>query len=640
MMWHMILTAMKRRNASRITILLISVPALALSGCAAAGPPISIDRGGGEAVSVSAVDQEDFVEALGAGDVNAQQDAAYYYLIDPPLPSSTENAAVLISTSVLPADSRLQLLNREGTEVDSLRLPAVPAALETGRREHVLHPGDEAGIRGVTIIPPPGWEPPETSERDEPVASLSVSPRFFGAALTADSVRLGAGSAFSVTRGASLEWTVELPAGRMGSGATGDAVAAEGRLEIDYVTDGDAGAPSAGAGTAALERWVTLDLAGPAAADAATGGSGDTTGGRAAVSYRARLTAGSGTIAIPGPSLGFVPAVVRVSSVDSGVALRRVQWHETTARSLSSRPGAADRGGEADRAGPGRADIKAPIPADLATILSSYPRSAWRRDAFEVFSWSAYPDILVFDTADYATQARLFRRLAFFVEKRGFRGRLLSDEELSGRHGWNAHNYRPQGLAEFFTQAESEAVALNAEEELLRELLLANGVIRRAADGYAPGTGGILSISQSSYPLLRELLITHEAYHGVFYEEEAFRDGVTEIWTGLSEAERSYWRGLLSYMTYDPADEYLMINEFQAYLMQQPLDRVRGYLRGVLAPRFANARPARRQEIERFLAEHPDSFVRAARAVEELLSVFSPLAPGDVLLLRPADGEA
>ena len=216
----------------------------------------------------------------------------------------------------------------------------------------------------------------------------------------------------------------------------------------------------------------------------------------------------------------------------------------------------------------------------------------------------------------------------------------MSDEELAGRHGWNAHNYRPEGLSAFFTQAEAEAMGLNAEEELLREVLLANGVILRDAEGYAPGKGGILSISQSSYPLLRELLITHEAYHGVFYEEEGFRDGVTEIWNGLSEAERSYWRGLLAYMTYDPADEYLMINEFQAYLMQQPTERVRGYLRGVLAPRFAGARPARGQEIERFLAEHPDSFIRAARAVEELLSVYSPLAPGDVLLLRPADGEA
>ncbi len=626
MIRHMILAAMKRRNASRISILLVAVPALALSGCAAAGPPISVDRGDGEAVSVSAVDQKDFVEALGAGDGDAEQEPVYRYLIDPALSSGTENTAVLVSTSVLPAGSRLQLLNREGTEVDSLRLPAVPAAMETGRREHVLHPSDAAGIRGVTIIPPPDWEPPETAASDAPVASLSVSARFFGAVLTADAVRLGAGSALSVTRGSSLEWTVELPAGRMVSRASGDDATAHGRLEIDYVTDveGDAAiddgadAPTDGA----PERWVTLDLARPATGDAATGNA-TSTDRRTSVSYRARLSAGSGTIAIPGPALGFVPAVVTVSSVDSGVAVRRVQWHETTART-----------------DPRRADINAPIPADLATILSSYPRSAWRRDEFEVFSWSAYPDILVFDTADYGTQARLFRRLAFFVEKRGFRGRLLSDEELSGRHGWNAHNYRPEGLATFFTQAEAEAFGLNAEEELLRELLLANGVIRRATDGYAPGKGGILSISQSSYPLLRELLITHEAYHGVFYEEEGFRDGVREIWNGLSEAERTYWRGLLSYMTYDPADEYLMINEFQAYLMQQPLDRVRGHLRGVLAPRFANARPAQRQEIERFLAEHPDTFIRAARAVEELLGAFSPLGPGDVLLLRPADGEA
>ena len=247
----------------------------------------------------------------------------------------------------------------------------------------------------------------------------------------------------------------------------------------------------------------------------------------------------------------------------------------------------------------------------------------------------------MFDTADYETQARLFKRLAFFVEKRGFRGRMLSDAELAGRHGWNAHNYRPEGLSSFFTQAEAHAVELNAEEDLLRELLLANGVIRRSADdGYAPGKGGVLAISQSSYPLLRELLITHEAFHGVFYEDEAFRDGVREIWNGLSQAERSYWRDLLSYMTYDPADEYLMINEFQAYLMQQPLERVRGYLRGVLAPRFARARPAQRGRIERFLSEHPDTFIRAARAVEQLLSRSSPLSPGDVLLLRPADGEA
>jgi hypothetical protein len=284
--------------------------------------------------------------------------------------------------------------------------------------------------------------------------------------------------------------------------------------------------------------------------------------------------------------------------------------------------------------------VAAPIPADLATILSGYPRSAWRREDFEVFSWAAYPRLLIFDTADYATQARLFRRLAFFVEKRGFRGRLLSNAELASRHGWNAHNYRPEGLAPFFTEAERQGFALNAEEQLLRDILLANGIIRRVDGGYAPGEGGILSISQASYPLLRELLITHEAFHGIFYEEEAFRDGVREVWDGLSDAERSYWRGLLGYMTYDPADEYLMVNEFQAYLLQQPLDRARGYLRGVLAPRYARARPNRRAEIERFLSAYPDTFLRSARAVEQVLRRLTPLEAGDVLLLLPADGEA
>jgi hypothetical protein len=226
------------------------------------------------------------------------------------------------------------------------------------------------------------------------------------------------------------------------------------------------------------------------------------------------------------------------------------------------------------------------------------------------------------------------------VEKRGFRGRLLRDAELAGRHGWNAHNYRPEGLAPFFTEAERQGLALNEEEQTLREILLANGIIRRVEDGYAPGDGGVLSISQSSYPLLRELLITHEAFHGVFYEENAFRDGVQEVWQGLNDAERDYWRGLLGYMTYDPTDEYLMVNEFQAYLMQQTLDRVRGYLRGVLAPRYARARPNRRAEIERFLSEYPETFLRSAQAVEQILRSVSPLEAGEVLLLLPADGEA
>lgn len=635
MTWLLIQPATSSRRAFRPVAVCAVALALALSGCAPAGPPLSLDRGDGEEVRVAAVDRDDFVETFGEaradeavesdeadgadGADEADEATTYYYLFDPPVVVGEAGDALLVATSALPAGSHLRLFDRDGTVTASVRRTDVPAALSRERREHVLHPGDGDRIHGMIVDVPPGREPPESAGGDTPVASLSSTTRLFGAVLTGDALRLGAGTRLSASSDSALEWTVELPTADGAAATTTE----EGRLEIDYVVDSDVAADADAATSAARRRVAraTIDVAGQS-----TGRETDAeTASQTAVSYRARLGEGSGTIAIPAPALGFVPAVVTVRSGNEAVAVRRVQWHESTAR----------RAGTADGA-----DINAPIPADLATILSDYPQSAWRRDEFEVFSWTAYPRILVFDTADYETQSRLFKRLAFFVEKRGFRGRLLSDEELSGRHGWNAHNYRPEGLSAFFAQAEADGVRLTAEEELLREVLLANGVIHETAEGYEPGDGGVLSLSQSSYPELRELLITHEAYHGLFYEEAAFRDGVTEIWNGLSEAERSYWRSLLAYMTYDPADEYLMINEFQAYLMQQPLDRVRGYLRGVLAPRFANARPSQREEIERFLAEHPETFIRAARAVEELLSGFSPLAPGDVLLLRPADGGA
>ena len=86
----------------------------------------------------------------------------------------------------------------------------------------------------------------------------------------------------------------------------------------------------------------------------------------------------------------------------------------------------------------GAGEPPAAVPADLGTILR-LDRTHWRRNDFELYEWSvpggAEAPVLVFDTADYATQARLFRRLAFFVEKRGFRGQLLGDDELAGRRG-------------------------------------------------------------------------------------------------------------------------------------------------------------------------------------------------------------
>jgi hypothetical protein len=278
----------------------------------------------------------------------------------------------------------------------------------------------------------------------------------------------------------------------------------------------------------------------------------------------------------------------------------------------------------------------APLDADLGTILR-YPRDAWREPAYELFRWSLYPDVLVFDTRDYEVQARFFKRLAFFVEKEGFRGQLLTDAELAGRHGYNAHNYNGEGLAAFFTAAQAAGFALTEEEELLRGIVLREGIIVRSGDGYAAGRGGLLSISQESWSIagLRELLVTHEAYHGVFYSDQEYVDGVAEIWNGLSEPERRFWALLLDGMQYDVTDTYLVVNEFQAYLLQQSVANARWYFEVRSADRLRRWKPGEAAWVDNFLVEYRGALPEQVRGVNALLFAESGLVAGDVTCLMP-----
>jgi len=90
---------------------------------------------------------------------------------------------------------------------------------------------------------------------------------------------------------------------------------------------------------------------------------------------------------------------------------------------------------------------------------------------------------LILETADYQVQDRLLKRLAFFLEKSGFRGRVASDAEIADIHGWNAHDYRAEDLARFFNDAlqkekEKNEEILTPEERELEALLAAEGIIR------------------------------------------------------------------------------------------------------------------------------------------------------------------
>lgn len=218
-------------------------------------------------------------------------------------------------------------------------------------------------------------------------------------------------------------------------------------------------------------------------------------------------------------------------------------------------------------------EIFVPIRTDPGLILK-WNVDNWRNVDYELFEWDRFPGIIYFDTRNYTVQDNFFRRLAFFAEKQGYKGRLLTNEELGTMHGFNALDYRPETLADFFNLATDEKFQLNQEEELLKIILLKNGLLLPDGNRVKPGQGGLVSISRESYDALRIQLLAHEAWHTLFFADEEFRNYVAAIYYTMDPQSLDflidYFRSQPS-LGYDVNDDYLMKNEFMAYILQQPV---------------------------------------------------------------------
>lgn len=215
-------------------------------------------------------------------------------------------------------------------------------------------------------------------------------------------------------------------------------------------------------------------------------------------------------------------------------------------------------------------------------LILKYKASSWRNLDYEVFEWDRKPGILFFDTRNYLVQEKMFSRLAYFVEKEGYKGTLLTNEQLEGKHGYNAHDYSAQSMADFFNKACRENFKLNAEEEQLKQILIKNGLFELNADGITvePKDGGIVSISQESADWMRTNFLAHEGWHTIFFCDEEFRNFVGAVYYTMDPYSLDF---LVDYfksqpgLGYDVNDEYLMHNEMMAYIMQQRLSEVPNY---------------------------------------------------------------
>lgn len=310
-------------------------------------------------------------------------------------------------------------------------------------------------------------------------------------------------------------------------------------------------------------------------------------------------------------SLGFIPTGFTVTNNDPGFSVTDVS---ITPFSLSE-----------------PVDYK-PIPADIGTMLN-YPNEVWRRSDLEIFSWNLFPDILILDFRDYRLQSASLKRLAFFVEKKGFTGQLLDNETLSGLHGWNAHNYRAKDLAAFFTMAEKNSFELNTEEYEIMNILLSNKIIMKTDKGYEPLSGSILSYSMESSSRLRYLFLTHEGYHGIFFSDLEFVSEVQVIWNSLDEQEKQFWYDFLAWKRYDIENPYLVVNEFMAYLMQQRIEDIESYYKDYIIPKYLIAFPDDSEKMDEFLLKYPDHFLENAKRVEASAYKLNSINAGDLRCL-------
>lgn len=220
-----------------------------------------------------------------------------------------------------------------------------------------------------------------------------------------------------------------------------------------------------------------------------------------------------------------------------------------------------------------------PVRTDPGLILN-YNKSAWRTLDYEIFEWDRFERILFFDTRNYNIQDNFFKRMAYFVEKEGYKGTLLTDEQLQGKHGYNAHDYSAVSMANFFNKALQENFTLNKEEEILKKILLENDLIEFDGTVFIPNEGGIVSISQESAPYLRSTFLAHEGWHTLFFKDEEFRNFTSAVYYTMDQTSIQFLKDYFKSqpgLGYDQNDDYLMHNEFMAYIMQQNISEVSKY---------------------------------------------------------------
>jgi hypothetical protein len=250
------------------------------------------------------------------------------------------------------------------------------------------------------------------------------------------------------------------------------------------------------------------------------------------------------------------------------------------------------------------------------------------------YRWDLLPDVIVFDFRDYAVQDAYLKRLAFYVEKKGFAGRLAPDGEIASLHGWNAHDYKTEDLARFYSLAARSGFPLNDRELKLRDFLVAQGLLAKRGGEFAARHGAIISITRESPTYLRHTFLTHESSHAIYFADAAYRDYCAALWNSMPREEKWYWLLYFGWMNYDVSSVDLMANELQAYLVQQPPKSAGEYFRTTLPERVMEHHPELKEPYAAYMARFGDEFERKARMIDAWLRAKYGFGAGTTFFVR------
>jgi len=216
----------------------------------------------------------------------------------------------------------------------------------------------------------------------------------------------------------------------------------------------------------------------------------------------------------------------------------------------------------------------------------------------------------------------------------GFVGRLAQDSEIADLHGWNAHDYRPEDLARFFDTATAQKFPLSEEERELEQLLIKEGIIVQNGSRFSAGRGAIVSIAQESPAYLQYRFLAHELSHALFFTDSRYRDLVFSLYQKLTDDEKWFLIRYFRWMQYNVDSSYLMANEMQAYLMQQPLKDLEPYFSDTLGERLAQDHPELEDTIHEYMQLHLSALTTTAQQLGSYLEASYGLEPGRLYRVR------